>query len=69
MEALRYFPDYYSRSMFPLGVQEEFEERVSEWYSDYELMEHLFKLANIAFAVEIALAVARKDTSAIKIKK
>ena len=40
-KALQYFPDDYSRSLFPLGVQEEFEEKVNEWYSDYEeLMEH-----------------------------
>ena len=31
-------------------------------------VEDLFKLASMAFAVEIALAVARKDTSVIKIK-
>ena len=31
-------------------------------------MDDLFDLANMAFAVEIALAVARKDTSAIQIK-
>ena len=31
-------------------------------------VEDLFELANMAFAVEIALAVARKDTSAIQIK-
>ena len=31
-------------------------------------VEDLFELASIAFAVEISLAVARKDTSAIKIK-
>jgi 3'-phosphoadenosine 5'-phosphosulfate (PAPS) 3'-phosphatase len=31
-------------------------------------VEDLFDLANTAFAVEIALAVARKDTSAIQIK-
>jgi hypothetical protein len=31
-------------------------------------VEHLFDLANIAFAVEIALAVARKDTSTVQIK-
>ncbi|MGA7899824.1 MAG: hypothetical protein WCA39_13290 [Nitrososphaeraceae archaeon] len=31
-------------------------------------MDDLFDLANIAFAVEIALAVAIKDTSAIQIK-
>ena len=31
-------------------------------------VEDLFDLANMAFAVEIALAVARKDTSAIQIK-
>ena len=31
-------------------------------------VEDLFELAKIAFAVEIALAVARKDTSAIQIK-
>ena len=30
--------------------------------------EDLFELANVAFAVEIALAVARKDTSAVQIK-
>ena len=38
---LQYLPDDYSRSLFPLGVQEEFEEKVREWYSDYEeLMEY-----------------------------
>jgi hypothetical protein len=31
-------------------------------------VEDLFELANMAFAVEISLAVARKDTSAIQIK-
>ena len=31
-------------------------------------VEDLFELASMAFAVEISLAVARKDTSAIKIK-
>jgi hypothetical protein len=31
-------------------------------------VEDLFELANIAFAVEIALAVARKDTSVVQIK-
>ncbi len=31
-------------------------------------VEDLFELANMAFAVEIALAVARKDTSAVRIK-
>ena len=31
-------------------------------------VEDLFELANIAFAVEICLAVARKDTSAIKLR-
>ena len=31
-------------------------------------VEDLFDLANMAFAVEIALAVARKDTSAVQIK-
>ncbi|MGC2598427.1 MAG: hypothetical protein WA395_09885 [Nitrososphaeraceae archaeon] len=31
-------------------------------------VEDLFELASIAFAVEISMAVARKDTSAIKIK-
>ena len=31
-------------------------------------VEDLFELANMAFAVEIALAVARKDTSAVQIK-
>jgi hypothetical protein len=145
-EALQYFPDDYSRSLFPLGVQEEFEEKVKEWYSDYEeLMERkrnpnygrtkcfhcllspdgddpifiginmlvakalqknedqnqtnsteypcsvvnrfdcpydcekgkvsntkfdvdLFELANMAFTVEIALAVARKDSSVVQIK-
>jgi hypothetical protein len=40
-EALQYFPDDYSRSLFPLGVQNEFEEKVSEWYSDYlDLMKY-----------------------------
>jgi hypothetical protein len=144
-EALQYFPDDYSGSLFPLGVQEEFEEKVKEWYSDYEeLMEHkrnpnygrtkcfhcllspggddpifiginrlvakgleddkddkknnpmlypchvenrfecpyekekganarfnvedLFEMADMAFAVEIALAVARKDTSSVQIR-
>ncbi len=144
-EALQYFPDDYSRSLFPLGVQEEFEEKVKEWYSDYEELmefkrnpnygkskcfhcllssggddpifiginrlvakglednkadknnysilypchvenrfecpyekgkgsdakfnvEDLFELDNMAFVVEIALAVARKDTSVIQIK-
>jgi hypothetical protein len=39
-EALQYFPEDYSRFLFPLGVQKEFEEKASEWYSDYEeLME------------------------------
>ena len=31
-------------------------------------VEDLFELASMAFAVEIAFAVARKDTSAIQIK-
>jgi hypothetical protein len=31
-------------------------------------VEDFYELANMAFAVEIALAVARKDTSAIQIK-
>ena len=31
-------------------------------------VEDLFELANIVFAVEIALAVARKDTSVVQIK-
>ena len=31
-------------------------------------VEDLFELANMAFAVEISLAVARKDTSAVQIK-
>ena len=32
------------------------------------VVEDLFELAGIAFAIEISLAVARKDTSAIQIK-
>jgi hypothetical protein len=144
-EALQYFPDDYSRSLFPLGVQEAFEEKVKEWYSDYEELmefkrnpnygrskcfhcllcpdrddpifiginrlvakelednkddkknnsilypchvenryecpyekgkgsdarfnvEDLFDLARMAFAIEIALAVARKETSGLQIK-
>jgi hypothetical protein len=144
-EALQYFPDDYSRFLFPLGVQEEFEKKVKEWYSEYEELmefkrnpnygrikcfhcllspdgndpifiginrlvakgmednkddktnnppqypchvenrfecpyekekgsdtrfsvEDLFELAKMAFAVEIALAVARKDSSAVQIK-
>ena len=31
-------------------------------------LEDLFELANVAFAVEVALAVARKDSSAVQIK-
>lgn len=31
-------------------------------------VEDLFELANVAFAVEVALAVARKDSSAVQIK-
>ena len=31
-------------------------------------VEHLFELANMAFAVEISLAVARKNTSSIQMK-
>ena len=39
--------------------------RISNTKSD---VKDLFELSNIAFAVEIALAVARKDTSAVQIK-
>jgi uncharacterized protein YlxP (DUF503 family) len=31
-------------------------------------VEDLFQFANIAFAVEISLAIARKDTSSVQIK-
>ena len=32
------------------------------------ILKDLFELANVAFAVEVALAVARKDSSAVQIK-
>ena len=38
-EALQYFPDDYSRWLFPLGVQEELKQEANKWYLHYiELM-------------------------------
>ena len=55
---------------YPCHVENRFEcpyEKGKKFDARFNV-EDLFELANMAFAVEIALAVARKDTSAIQIK-
>jgi hypothetical protein len=55
---------------YPCHIENRFEcpyEKGKESDSRFNV-EDLFELANMAFAVEIALAVARKDTSVIQIK-
>jgi hypothetical protein len=40
-EALQYFPDDYSKWLFPLGVQKELKEAANKWYLHYiELMQY-----------------------------
>jgi hypothetical protein len=40
-EALQYFPDNYSKWLFPLGVQEELVKEANKWYLQYrELMQY-----------------------------